>query len=226
MEEELKKHVSKTGTTTLGIVCKDGIVIAADKRVTYGGEGGVSYIASADAEKIVHVNEKMIVTTAGNVSDVQKIIRIIKAELKLKELRSRVKTSVQEAANLFSNMVYHNIRQFSNILGVTHFLLGGYDQNGFLLYEISADGALKQITKYCATGSGMINCNPILDSEYKPNLSMQEGIKLALKCINSSMKRDPASGEGIDVYTIKKDSINQEIQQKVEMKFVDVKNSD
>lgn len=223
MDEDLKKHIRKTGTTTVGIVCKDGVVLAADKRGTFGGEGGVSYIASNDEKKIQQVNEWLAVTTAGVASDLQKVIKITGAELRLKELRSKQKPSIKEAANLFSTIVYQNIRQFSTIAGITHFLLSGYDETGTYLYDIFPDGYLQSIDTYAATGSGMIQCNPILDSEYKKNLTLQEGIKLALKCINASMKRDPATGEGVDVFTVTKQGINQVIAQKIELSFKDTK---
>jgi|SRR3989344_1939430 len=215
MDEELKQHVRKTGTTTLGIVCKDGIVLAADKRGTYGGEGGVSYIARSEENKIQKVNDQIVVTTAGVASDLQKVIKLTRAELKLKELRSKQKPSIKEAANLFSNIVYQHIRQFSTIMGITHFLLAGYDDEGVYLFDIHPDGYLEEMNKFSATGSGMIQCNPILDSEYKQNLTLQEGIKLASKCINAAVKRDPATGEGLDIYIVTKEGIKKEVEQEI-----------
>ncbi len=216
--KEIKKHVRKTGTTTVGIVCKDGIIIAADKRGTYGGDG-VSYIANGDERKIQEVNEWLIVTTAGVASDLQKIIKLTRAELRLKELRTKQRPTVMETANLFSTMVYQNIRQFSPILGVTHFLLSGYDEEGMYLYEIHADGYLHEIKDYEATGSGMLQSHPILDAEYKKDMTTEEGIKLARKCINASMKRDPASGEGIDIYLVTKNNIKQVVKEKAITEF-------
>lgn len=215
MSEDLEKHIRKTGTTTLGIVCKDGVVLAADKKGTFGGEGGVSYIASVKEEKIQKVNERIVVTTAGVASDLQKVIKLTRAELKLKELKSRQLPSVKESANLFSTIIYQNIRQFSPILGITHFLLAGKDNEGYALYDIFPDGYIQKIEDYSATGSGMIQCNPILDSEYSSSMTLQEGISLAIKCINASMKRDPASGGGIDVYTITKDKIMHDLGQEI-----------
>jgi len=215
MDEELKKHVRKTGTTTLGIVCKDGIVLAADKRGTYGGEGGVSYIARSEENKIQKVNNQIVVTTAGVASDLQKVIKLTRAELRLKELRSKQRPTVKESANLFSNIVYQNIRQFSTIMGITHFLLSGYDDEGIYLFDIHPDGYLEEMNKFSATGSGMIQCNPILDSEYKKGMSIEEGIKLALKCINAAVKRDPASGEGVDIFIITKEGIKKEVEQEI-----------
>src|SRR3989338_3211610 len=221
--KELTKHVRKTGTTTVGIVCKEGIVLAADKRGTYGGEGGVSYIASRDEDKVQKVNDNIIVTTAGVASDLQKVIKIVRAELRLKELRTKQKPSVKESANLFSSIVYQNIRQFSVIPGITHFLLAGNDQEAYYLYEINADGYLHLVKDYSATGSGMVQCNPILDIEYKESITLDEGIRLAKKCINASIKRDPASGEGLDIFTITKSDIKQVVKQEIIPEFKDRK---
>ena len=221
--KEIKNHTRKTGTTTVGIVCKDGIILAADKRGTYGGDGGVSYIASKDEEKVQKVNDNILVTTAGVASDLQKVIKLVRAELRIKELRSKQKASIKEAANLFSSIVYQNIRQFSVIPGITHFLLAGNDESGYYLYEINADGYLQLVKDYSATGSGMVQCNPILDSDFKKDMTLEEGIKLAKKCINASIKRDPASGEGIDIYTVKKDEIKQVLKQEIIAEFRDVK---
>ena len=223
MDTELKKHVRKTGTTTLGIVCKDGIVLAADKRGSYGGDSGVAYIAGKDENKIQEVNEGIIVTTAGVASDLQKVIKITKSELKLKQLRSKIKPSIKQAANLFATIVYQNIRQFTTIPGITHFLLAGYDEGGEYLYDIHPDGYLEEKKEYSATGSGMTNVNPILDSEYKEDITVEQGIKLAKKCINASMKRDPASGEGIDIFIVTEKGIKQVLKQEAVLEFRDRK---
>jgi proteasome beta subunit len=222
MDEDLKKHVRKTGTTTIGIVCKEGIVLAADKRGSFGNDG-VSYIAGSDEEKIQKVNDRIVVTTAGVASDLQKVIKLTRAELKLKELRSKKIPSIKESANLFSTVVYQNIRQFSPIPGITHFLLAGYDEEVYALYNIFPDGYVQEIKDYSATGSGMLQCNPILDSDYKEGMSTQEGIALALRCLTASMKRDPATGGGFDVIIITKDSIKKEISQAIKIEYPDSK---
>ncbi len=213
MDKEIERYVTKTGTTTLGIVCKDGIVVAADKRASFGSDQGVTYIAGKDQEKIQELTPEIIVTTAGTASDTRRIIKIARAELKLKELRSKSKPSVDNAANLFSNIAYQGIRTPSMIPSIAHFLMAGYDDNGVYLYDIMPDGFLEKISNYTVSGSGRINVNPILDSEYDKKISVEEGIKLAKKCITASMGRDPATGEGIDVYVVKKGEIKQVLAQ-------------
>jgi len=223
LTQDIKKHIRKTGTTTIGIVCKDGVVLAADRRGTYGGSGGVSYIASNDEEKIQKVTDNIVVTTAGVASELQKVIKIVRAGIRLKDLKSKRESTVVESANLFATVAYQNIRQFSTIPGITHFLLAGFDNTGFHLYDVNPDGYLQKVEKYSATGSGMIHTNPILDSDYKEDLTLEQGIELAKKCINAATKRDPASGEGLDIFTITKEGIEQVSAQKIVLEYKDRK---
>jgi len=223
MSKDLEKHIRKTGTTTIGIVCKDGVVLAADKRGTFASGGGVAYIAGTKEEKIQKINDRMIVTIAGNASDLQKVIKLTRAELKLKELKSKKSPSIKESANLFSTIVYQNIRQFSPIMGITHFLLAGFDQEEFALYNIFPDGYVQRIDDYSATGSGMMQSDTILDSAFKKGMNLQEGIALAVSCINAAMKRDPGTGAGIDVYVVTKDKITHEIGKEVKIEYLDPK---
>ncbi|MBI2129760.1 proteasome subunit beta, partial [Candidatus Woesearchaeota archaeon] len=117
------ENIMKTGTTTVGILCKDGIVLAADKRATAG-----YLIASKKTEKIHKVTDNIAVTMAGTASDAQLLIRYAQSELRLKKIRTGKEATVKEAANLFSRLVYSNIRKMSMIPGVSHFVMGGKDE--------------------------------------------------------------------------------------------------
>lgn len=221
METEIEKNVLKTGTLTIGLICKDGIVVAADRRQSYGGQGGgVSYLAGT-AKKIQEVNPSLIVTTAGNASDTRKTVDVIRAELKLKELKTRSKSTVKEAANLLSNMVFRNIRTPSMIPSISHFLIAGYDDLGTHIYEISPDGYIQEVDTYSATGSGIMQAHPILDSEYAKNLTVEEGAKLATKCVKAAMTREPGVGAGIDIYLVRKGEIKPLIAQEASYEFKD-----
>ena len=209
MNEDIQKHVLQTGTLTLGIVCKDGIVVAADRRQSYAGSnGGVSYIAGS-AKKIIELTDRIIVTTAGTASDTRRTIDIIKAELKLKELRTREKSMVPEVANFLANMVYGNIRTPSMNPNITHFILSGSDEKGLYLYDISPDGYIQSSDTYAATGSGIMQAHPILDTEYRKNMSFDEAVALAKKCIRATAGREPSVGTAMDVYIIKKGELKQ-----------------
>src|SRR3989344_8513220 len=178
MNEDISKYVLKTGTLTVGIVCKDGIVVGADRRQSYAAGQGVAYLAGS-AKKVIEVTERMVATTAGTASDTRRILDIIRAEFKLKELRTREKITVPEAASFLANLVYGNIRTPSMIPSIAHFILGGYDENGIYLYDISPDGYIQQYETCVATGSGIMQAHPILDTEYRKNMNTEEGIAIA-----------------------------------------------
>ncbi len=206
-------EVWKTGTTTLALVCKDGIVLCADKRVTSG-----YLIAYKKYEKIVPITENIAVTVAGTVSDVQLLVKLLKAELKLKGLRTDRENMVKEAANLLSAMVYNNIRKFSLIPGISHFIIGGKDEEGIHLYDVAADGSITLIDDYVSSGSGSVMAYGVLETSYKKDLTVDEGIKLGAKAINAAVQRDIASGNGIDIVTITKEGVK-----KVFSKILDIK---
>ncbi|MBN1376856.1 proteasome subunit beta [Candidatus Woesearchaeota archaeon] len=205
----MSENSLKTGTTTLGIKCSEGIILAADKRATAG-----NFIASKEAEKIIPINDKMAVTTAGTVSDVQMLVKGLRGELKLKSLKSGRMLTTKEAANLLAGMVYYNIRKMSMIPGISHFLFAGNDKYENHLYEIYPDGSMNEVKDFVASGSGSPMVYGLLESEYKENMSKTEAKDMALKAINSALKRDSASGNGIDMVLINKDGIQRLVENK------------
>ena len=205
MDEELKNSVLKTGTTILGIVCKDGVVMAGDRR---GSVGGIIY--SKDSEKVKVLNDYILFAGCGSSTEVQKVSKILTAELKLKELRSKSRPSVRQAASLLSN-----IR-----VSASAFILAGFDEDGnFSLYDILG-GHLGEIKDYTASvGSGMPYVLGLLERQYKKGLTLKEGVELAKESLKSSTQRDSASGNGIDVYTISKDGIKKVVEETIEANY-------
>lgn len=200
----------KTGTTTVALVCKDGIVLAADKRATFG-----NLISYKKFEKIISITDKVAVTVAGTVSDVQLLTKLIKAELRLKDIRTGRESSVKEAANLLANMVYNNIRKLSLIPGISHFLVGGLDHGGFHLYDLAPDGSIVEVDDFVSSGSGSVMAYGVLETLYKKGISVEEGVKLAVKCVNAALQRDSASGDGIDIVTITKEGVKKAMTKEI-----------
>src|SRR3989338_4011003 len=118
MEEDIKKNILKTGTSILGIVCKDGIVMAADRQVTAG-----SGVINKRERKVSKVNDYLVISGCGIAGDLQRVPRILVAELRLKELRTKKRPTAKEAATLLTNMNYSGIRQPSMIPQQAGFLL-------------------------------------------------------------------------------------------------------
>ncbi len=218
MEAELKNSILKTGTTILGIVCKDGVVMAADKQSTAG-----NIVMDKDSEKIKIINDYIAFAGTGLVADIQRSIKIAAAELRLKELRAKSRPSVLNGANLISSLIYGSVRQPSMMQFMVGSLIGGVNEDGTSeLYSIDPAGGIKKIKDYDANfGSGMPYVLGLLERQYKKNLSVEEGVKLAIEAIKSSTQRDTGSGHGIDVYAITKDGIKKVVEQTIEPNYKD-----
>lgn len=219
MEEELKRHIARTGTTTIGLVCKDGVILAADKRVTLGGEGAL-FVGHKKFDKILPITDKIWVTTAGNVSDIQLLVKLTKAELRIRQLRTKIEPGVRETANLFGMLTYENVRKFSTIIGISAFLVGGVDEKGFWLFEVPPDGAVAEHKDYVSDGSGMVIAYGVLEDAYKEGISLEEGTRLAVRAVSAAMQRDTASGSGIDVVLIDKTGARKVVEEEVKQVLV------
>jgi proteasome beta subunit len=161
-----------------------------------------SLIVGKKTEKIQSITDDMAVTMAGTVSDAQLLIKLIKAELKLREIRTGRKQMVKEAANLLGGLVYTNIRRMSMIPGISHFLLGGKDEKGYYVYDIFPDGSVTLMDDYVSSGSGSEMAYGVLETSYKKDLTVEQGTSLVIRCINAALQRDVNTGEGINVVTI------------------------
>ena len=208
MDEQLK-----TGTTTVGIVCKDGVVIAADTRATAG-----NMIVDKRAEKVHVISDDFALTIAGGVSDAQLLIKLIRAELKLKEVRTNKSPTAKETANLLGGLLYSNIRRPSMLPGIVHFLLAGKDSSGNHLYDLFPDGSVTKIRDFVSSGSGSVFAYGVLETQHRADITTAEGIKLAVKAIDTALQRDSCSGNGIDVVVVSRD-IKRVMHKEVEMRL-------
>ncbi len=215
---ELDSKVLKTGTTILGIVCKDGVVMAADRQVTAG-----TIVMSKSERKVFPVLDYLIVGGTGYAADIQRVPKILSAELKLKELRSKSRPSVKQSASLLANMNYNGSRNPSMIPQMAGFLIGGVNEDGSSeLYSIEPIGGVYKVEDYDANfGSGMPYVLGLLERLYKKGISVKEGVELAKECIKSSTQRDVGSGFGIDIYTLTKDGIKKVVEQSIVSEFKD-----
>jgi len=218
MDEDLKKSILKTGTTILGIVCKDGVVMAADKQSTAG-----NIVMDKDSEKIKIINDYLAFAGTGMVSDIQRSIKLAGAELRIQQLRAKVRPSVRSGANLVASIIYNSIRQPAMLQFMVGSLVGGVNEDGETeLYTIDPSGGIKKIKDYDANfGSGMPFVLGFLERQYKKEMEVKDGVKLAVECIKSSTQRDTGSGHGIDVFTITKEGIKKVVEQTIESEYRD-----
>jgi proteasome beta subunit len=190
--EDMEGKIYK-GTTTVGLVCREGVVLATEKRATMG-----SFIASRTAKKIYQIADRIAMTTAGSVGDAQFLARLIRVEANLYEIRRERKPSVRALATLTSNLL-NSYRFYPYIVQL---LIGGIDDEGAKIFSIDPIGGAIEERDIVATGSGSLTAYGVLEDRYSSELGVGQAVELAVRAIFSAMKRDSASGDGIDVVRI------------------------
>lgn len=180
------------GTTTVGITCKDGVVFASERRASMG-----NLVAHKVAEKIFKIDNHIATTIAGSVSDAQVLMKYISAEVALYRMRNGEPMSIESAAALTSNIL-HSSRGFPFYVQT---LLGGVDDEGPKIYSMDPTGGMIE-DKFVSTGSGSTFAYGVLEDRFNDDLTIDEGIDIALKAIKSAMARDVFSGDGILVATV------------------------
>lgn len=194
MPEQLQE--SMKGTTTIGINFTGGVILATEKRATMG-----TMIASKKAKKVYQVADRIGMTTAGGVGDAQQLARILTVECNLYQIRRSRPITVGATATLLSNYLNQN-RYFPYYVQL---LVGGIDEKGPSVYSVDAMGGATREEDIVATGSGSPMAYGVLEDRFKPDMTEDEAIELAVRSLKSAMKRDSASGEGIHVVAITKD---------------------
>ena len=183
-----------TGTTTVGVIGKEAVVLAADKQATMG------YLkASKNAHKIFKLDDHIGLTIAGSVGDAQRIIRWIRSELKLYKLEAD-EMSVKAVSTLLANILHSSrFMPFFN-----QFISAGVDKKGPVLYDLDMGGGLIEHRDFVSTGSGSVIAYGVLEDTFKKNMSTEDVVKLAIRSIKAASERDINSGEGISAAIIDK----------------------
>ena len=212
MQGDIANNILKWNTSIVGIVCKDGIVLGADRRGTAG-----TIVMEKNVVKIQKVNNYIAAAYTGGVADLQLSHKVLAAELRLKELRARSRSTVKEAASLLAMMVYRNIRTPTMIPNIVGTLIAGVDENNKSeLYTIEPAGGIRKVDDYDANfSSGMPYILGLLERQYKKDLTVKEAVELTKECLKSSTQRDVGSGNGIDVFTITKEGIKHVVSEEI-----------
>jgi proteasome beta subunit len=179
------------GTTTIGIICKDGVVFATERRATMG-----NFIASRDAQKIYKITDNAAMTIAGSVGDGQRLARLLQVEAKLFDLRRHGGMTLNALSMLLSNILWEYRAFYIQVL------IGGVDKSGPKVYSLDPLGGRIEEVKFSSTGSGSPIAYGVLEDRYKPDMTVEQGVELAAKALESAMKRDSASGNGMQFAVI------------------------
>ena len=188
------------GATTIGLTFKDGVILASEKRVSYG-----YLIVSKTGKKVFKVTDHIGAACAGLVSDMQVLIREVEAYGNLFKLDVGRTISVRSAAKLMSNLLFN--RRLAPL--ITQTIVGGIDSEGASLYSLDPLGSVLP-DKYTVVGSGTEIAMGVVEEGYEDNMNLQEAKELVTRAMKSAISRDIMSGDGIDFLIITKQGIQEE----------------
>jgi len=199
-EQEQPQFMFIPGATTIGVVCSDGVILASEKRVSYG-----YLVMSRVAKKVFKLTDRIGAACAGLVSDMQILIREVEAYAKLFKLDANRPITVRSAAKVMSTLLFSR-RLFPLI---TQTIVGGMDEEGASLFVLDVLGSVIP-DKYAAVGSGAEIALGVLEQGYKDGLTVKEARDLVERAIKSAVSRDIMSGDGVDFLFITKEGVNEE----------------
>jgi proteasome beta subunit len=188
------------GATTIGVVCSDGVILASEKRVSYG-----YMVVSRVGKKVFKITDRIGAACAGLVSDMQILVREMEAYANLFHLDTGRPMPVKSAAKLMSNLLFN--RRLVPL--ITQTLIGGIDEDGAALYALDILGSLIP-DKFAAVGSGAAIAVGVLEEGFKENMPVEEAKALVMRAVKSAVSRDIMSGDGVDFFTITKKGIKEE----------------
>jgi len=191
MEEMKNDQIKKTGTTTVGLVCKDGVILASDRRATMG-----YYIANKKTPKIHMISDRIGMTIAGGVGDAQTLVRWMQSEIKLYELKHSRKMTVEAASTLLANIL-SNYKYYPFYVQL---LVGGVDEKPHV-YSVDMLGGVTE-EDITATGSGSPIAMGVLEEMFIKDGSVKDNAPIAARAVGAAIKRDAGSGEGVDILII------------------------
>jgi proteasome beta subunit len=186
-EKDIKKYMK--GTTTVGIVCSDGVIVGADSRATMD-----TFIASTEARKVWMIDQNLAMTIAGAVGDAQEIIRILKIQNEIYKMNENRPMSPKSAATLLSIILQEN----KMMPFYVQLIVAGVDGDDGYVYNLDALGGFTE-EKFTSTGSGSLTALGYLEEAYKPGITVKDGVKLAAKALGIAMRRDSATGNNITI---------------------------
>jgi proteasome beta subunit len=190
MHETVDKLALK-GTTTVGVVCTDGVILSSDTRVTMG-----YFVAHKKGKKIYQIDDHIAMTISGGVADAQYVVEVLKVNAKLYKLNNGRPMPIKAASRLVANVL------FSARGGLlAQILIGGVDSTGPHVFSLDPFGSLTE-EKYVATGSGSPIAYGVLEDKYKKGVKIEDLLPIVVRAVDSAMKRDIASGDSFDVSVI------------------------
>ena len=195
------------GTTTVGIVCKDGVVMGADSRATMD-----TFIASSEARKVWKIDSNVSMTIAGMVGDAQELIRILKAQNEIYKMNEGKPLSPKSATSLLS-IILQESKMLPYYVGL---MVGGMDGDEPQLFSLDAVGGYSTESKFSSIGSGSTTALGLLEDAYVPGMPTKDAVKVAARALTIAMRRDSATGDGMLIAVITKLGYTEYAQKDIE----------
>lgn len=188
------------GATTIGVVCKDGVVLASERRVSYG-----YFVMSKSGKKVFRITDNVGAACAGLVADMQVLTKEVAVYLRLYSYERDRLASVRSAAKVMANLLFE--RRLYPYLAQT--IVGGIDDEGPSLFVLDPLGSVID-DKYGSVGSGSEIAVGVLEAEFKEGMTIEQGRELIKKAAKAALARDIGSGGGLDIMTITRSGIKEE----------------
>ena len=188
------------GATTIGVVCKDGVILASERRLSYG-----SFVMSKAAKKVFRITDNIGAACAGLVGDMQVLMREASVYATLYSYQRERNASVKTAAKVIGNLLFQ--RRF--VPYITQTIIGGVDEDGPSIYILDLLGSVIK-DEYASVGTGAEIATGVLENEYKDGISIEGGKEIVNRALKAALARDSASGDGVDILIITKEGIREE----------------
>jgi len=181
-------------TTIVAIKSNDGVVLASDKRASKG-----FFVGSKDVQKIYQLDDSLAAAIAGLLSDAEYLVNLAKAERRLVSISRGFPLDVRESAKLIANIAYRGLKAYQPFYA--ELLVAGIDSKGTHIYSADASGSLIE-EEFASSGSGSPVAYGVLEGGYRNDLNMDAAEQLAERAVRAAKKRDPGSGNGVDIFAI------------------------
>lgn len=195
---EYAREAVKTGSTSIGIICAEGVAMIAHKRILS------NLIVSESHEKIFQIDAHIMASSSGLVADARKLVDFARLEAQ----RHRMLYNESAPVSMLAKHVGDHIQAYTQYGGARPYgvslLVAGVNGEGSRLFETDPSGALFEY-KATAIGSGKKAVEEVFEKEYKDNMSFADAIKLSVKALKKSVDEKLAPNL-VDVAIASKDS--------------------
>ena len=183
------------GTTTIGVKCKEGVVLASDRRASLA-----TFIASKEARKTIQISPNAVVTISGSVADGQFLTMNLEAMARMYELDLGKSMSVESIARRLAYILW----SYRPFILIAHMIVAGYDSTGAHLYNVDPLGSMSE-EDFITTGSGSPISISVIEECYRPDMNLAEVKEVVVNAMLAALERDMATGNGIDLTIVDKD---------------------